>query len=66
MYFRKVVPLIGGLLSDRAAYRYLPASTAYLPEPADMLAMLRAAGFADARRQLLFMGAAQLITGTRA
>jgi demethylmenaquinone methyltransferase/2-methoxy-6-polyprenyl-1,4-benzoquinol methylase len=54
------------LLSDRAAYRYLPASTAYLPEPADMLAMLRAAGFPDARRQLLFMGAAQLITGTRA
>ncbi|MEA2534656.1 MAG: demethylmenaquinone methyltransferase / 2-methoxy-6-polyprenyl,4-benzoquinol methylase [Actinomycetota bacterium] len=66
MYFRKVVPLIGGLLSDRAAYRYLPASTAYLPEPADMLAMLRASGFPDARRQLLFMGAAQLITGTRA
>lgn len=66
MYFRRVVPLIGGLLSDRAAYRYLPASTAYLPDPAEMLAMLRAAGFADARRQLLFMGAAQLITGTRA
>ena len=65
LYFRKVVPVIGGLLSDRAAYRYLPASTAYLPDPPEMLTMLRTAGFADARRHLLFMGAAQLITGTR-
>src|SRR5262249_30326997 len=32
-YFRRVVPFIGGLLSDRAAYSYLPASTAYLPAP---------------------------------
>ncbi len=66
MYFRRVVPLIGGLLSDRAAYRYLPASTAYLPEPSEMLAMLHDAGFPDARRRLLFLGAAQLIVGTRA
>ena len=66
LYFRRVVPLVGGLLSDRAAYRYLPASTAYLPEPGDMMAMLRDAGFPDARRRLLGMGAAQLIVGTRA
>ena len=31
IYFGKVVPLIGGLLSDAAAYRYLPQSVAYLP-----------------------------------
>ena len=36
-YFGKVVPLVGGLLSDPAAYRYLPRSVAYLPEPAVML-----------------------------
>lgn len=65
LYFRKVVPFVGGLLSDRAAYRYLPASTAYLPEPAEMMAMLRAAGFPDARRKLLGMGASQMIVGTR-
>ncbi|HEU5001186.1 MAG TPA: ubiquinone/menaquinone biosynthesis methyltransferase [Actinomycetota bacterium] len=65
LYFRKVVPVIGGLLSDRAAYRYLPASTAYLPEPDEMMAMLRAAGFPDAQRKLVGMGAAQLIVGTR-
>ena len=31
LWFRHVVPFVGGLVSDRAAYRYLPASTAYLP-----------------------------------
>ena len=30
-WFRHVVPFVGGLLSDRDAYAYLPASTAYLP-----------------------------------
>ena len=41
-YFGKVVPLVGGLLSDPAAYRYLPRSVAYLPEPAVMLDAARA------------------------
>ena len=40
IWFRHVVPVIGGLLSDRAAYRYLPASTAYLPPTAELRAML--------------------------
>ena len=40
-YFGKVVPLVGGLLSDPAAYRYLPRSVAYLPEPTAMLEQLR-------------------------
>ena len=34
IYFGKVVPKIGALLSDGAAYRYLPKSVAYLPSPA--------------------------------
>ncbi|CAN5763358.1 bifunctional demethylmenaquinone methyltransferase/2-methoxy-6-polyprenyl-1,4-benzoquinol methylase UbiE [soil metagenome] len=65
VYFGRVVPLIGGLLSDPAAYRYLPRSLAYLPEPADMMAMLRSAGFADAERRLLSGGIAQLLVATR-
>ena len=35
IYFGQVVPRIGGLLSDGAAYRYLPKSVAYLPAPDD-------------------------------
>lgn len=64
-YFGRVVPLIGGLLSDPAAYRYLPRSLAYLPEPFELVAMLVAAGFADARRTLLSGGIAQLVGATR-
>jgi demethylmenaquinone methyltransferase / 2-methoxy-6-polyprenyl-1,4-benzoquinol methylase len=65
VYFGKVVPLIGGALSDRRAYRYLPRSMAYLPPPPELVAMLVAAGFADAARTPLAGGAAQLLTGTR-
>lgn len=66
LYFRRVVPFVGGLLSDREAYRYLPASTAWLPSPAELLAMVRDAGFTAVARRSLGGGAAQLLTGTRA
>jgi demethylmenaquinone methyltransferase/2-methoxy-6-polyprenyl-1,4-benzoquinol methylase len=65
IYFGKVVPKIGGLLSDASAYAYLPKSVAYLPEPELMLAQLAEAGFADVRRTLLTTGISQLITATR-
>jgi demethylmenaquinone methyltransferase/2-methoxy-6-polyprenyl-1,4-benzoquinol methylase len=66
IYFGKVVPVIGGLLSDGAAYRYLPKSVAYLPEPDAMLGQIRAAGFTDVDRRLLSTGISQLVTATRA
>ncbi len=66
LYFGKVVPKIGGLLSDPAAYQYLPKSVAYLPEPEVMLAMLADAGFERVQRSLLSTGISQLITATRA
>ena len=65
IYFGKVVPMIGGLLSDKAAYSYLPRSLAYLPEPATMMRDLRNAGFEDAERILLSGGLTQLLVGTR-
>lgn len=65
VYFGKVVPLVGGLLSDPAAYRYLPRSVAYLPEPSVMLGQLAQADFVDLERRLLSVGIAQLITATR-
>lgn len=66
VYFGRVVPLVGGLLSDRAAYRYLPKSAAYLPPDPGLVRLLASAGFPDARRQPLSVGIAQLLTGTRA
>ncbi|MGH8920866.1 MAG: ubiquinone/menaquinone biosynthesis methyltransferase [Actinomycetes bacterium] len=65
VYFGQVVPRLGALLSDGAAYRYLPRSVAYLPPPAEMLGSLRAAGFDAVERRLLSGGITQLITATR-
>ena len=65
VWFRRVVPFVGGLVSDRAAYRYLPASTAYLPPLPELLALVVEAGILDVSRRTLGFGAAQLITGTR-
>jgi demethylmenaquinone methyltransferase / 2-methoxy-6-polyprenyl-1,4-benzoquinol methylase len=65
IYFGKVVPKIGALLSDGAAYRYLPKSVAYLPSREQMLSDLRAAGFSDAEHHQLSGGLTQLMVGTR-
>ena len=66
LYFGRIVPAIGGLLSDGDAYRYLPRSMEYLPPPRELVAMLDARGFVDVRRTVLGAGAVQLIVGTRA
>jgi demethylmenaquinone methyltransferase/2-methoxy-6-polyprenyl-1,4-benzoquinol methylase len=66
IYFGQVVPRVGGLLSDGDAYRYLPRSVAYLPEPDEMLTALGRSGFTPVKRTLLSVGIAQLITATRA
>lgn len=65
LYFTKVMPRLGGLLSDASAYGYLRRSVAYLPPPPVMLEQLRAAGFAAVERRLLSAGITQLVTGTR-
>jgi demethylmenaquinone methyltransferase/2-methoxy-6-polyprenyl-1,4-benzoquinol methylase len=65
VYFDRVVPVIGGLLSDRDAYRYLPASTAYLPPRFELLARLAQAGFEHVEHRRFLLGASQLITATR-
>ena len=65
IYFGKIVPWIGGLLSDDAAYRYLPKSVSYLPEPDVMTRQLAEAGFTDVVHEPLTFGLTQLLTATR-
>ncbi len=65
VYFGRVVPVIGGLLSDGSAYRYLPRSVAYLPPWPELRATFERHGFRDAERTLLSGGIAQLLTATR-
>lgn len=65
IYFGKVVPFIGGLLSNKEAYGYLPRSLAYLPPRDELLAGLEAVGFENVEHNQLTLGAAQLLTATR-
>ena len=65
LWFRLVVPLLGAVLSDAEAYRYLPRSVAYLPSPADLELMLHEAGFGAVGRHLLTGGVVQVVTATR-
>jgi demethylmenaquinone methyltransferase/2-methoxy-6-polyprenyl-1,4-benzoquinol methylase len=66
VWFEHVVPLLGGLLSDPSAYRYLPRSVAYLPDDASLRRLLADAGFTMVGRRLLHGGLTQLLTATRA
>lgn len=65
IYFGKIVPRIGALLSDGPAYRYLPRSVAYLPDRSVLITMLQKTGFSDATHEQLSGGLTQLMVGTR-
>ena len=65
LWFDRAVPIIGGLLSDRNAYRYLPASTVYLPEPTQLRQLLIDAGFSGVNHRFLSGGLSQMVTATR-
>ena len=64
-YFGRIIPWIGGLLSDRAAYEYLPKSMAYMPPTEEMLGNLAGRGFDSVVHSPLSGGIAQLVIATR-
>ena len=64
-YFKKIVPRIGALISDRIAYQYLPRSTLYLPGEEELLKLISESGFVDVTKKPLSGGIAQLLTATR-
>jgi demethylmenaquinone methyltransferase/2-methoxy-6-polyprenyl-1,4-benzoquinol methylase len=65
IWFTHVVPRLGALLSDGAAYRYLPRSVAYLPSFDEFARLLGDAGFTDVRHHALSGCIAQCVTATR-
>jgi demethylmenaquinone methyltransferase/2-methoxy-6-polyprenyl-1,4-benzoquinol methylase len=65
-YFRKVLPLIGRLVSKhREAYTYLPESVLAFPEPDELAARMRTAGFTDVSYTLLFGGITAIHVGIK-
>jgi len=65
VYFRRVMPMLGSLVSRGYAYRYLASSTAYLPAWPELRSMLGRAGFRDVAKRSLTAGTVQLVTAVR-
>jgi demethylmenaquinone methyltransferase/2-methoxy-6-polyprenyl-1,4-benzoquinol methylase len=66
VYFRRILPAIGRAICGKAgAYSYLPASVGNFPPPAEMLAMMRAAGYEECAWQPYTFGIAGLYTAVR-
>ncbi len=65
-YFRRVLPLVGRLISKHhEAYTYLPASVIEFPTGDAFVRLLEAAGFRDVRAERLSAGIVYLYVATR-
>jgi demethylmenaquinone methyltransferase/2-methoxy-6-polyprenyl-1,4-benzoquinol methylase len=66
VYFTKVLPLFGGLVSgSRSAYEYLPDSVSRFPDQEELASLMNKIGFAEVEYQNLTGGIAALHCGTR-
>ena len=64
-YFEKILPLIGGIFSSRAAYTYLPESVRKFPPPETFSGLIRGAGFLRVESVPLTGGIAFLYTAEK-
>lgn len=66
IYFTKILPLFGGLISgSKSAYQYLPDSVSRFPDQGQLASMMKDAGFEDVSFQNLTGGIAALHIGRR-
>lgn len=66
IYFKRVLPRLGTWISGvRGPYAYLPASVERFPKPEEMIARMKAAGFAEASWTPYTFGVAGLYRGKR-
>ncbi|HKK01049.1 MAG TPA: bifunctional demethylmenaquinone methyltransferase/2-methoxy-6-polyprenyl-1,4-benzoquinol methylase UbiE, partial [Desulfuromonadales bacterium] len=64
-YFRRILPFVGGLFSQRSAYQYLPDSVLEFPDQETFKGMMAEAGFGELRHFDLTFGIATVYVGTR-
>ena len=65
-YFNQILPRVGTLISGvRGPYAYLPASVERFPQPEEMIARMRGAGFRDAAWTPYTFGIAGLYRGRK-
>jgi demethylmenaquinone methyltransferase/2-methoxy-6-polyprenyl-1,4-benzoquinol methylase len=66
VYFRRILPAIGRAICGRQGpYNYLPSSVGSFPPPADMLVLMRAAGYVECAWKPYTFGIAGLYTAAR-
>jgi demethylmenaquinone methyltransferase / 2-methoxy-6-polyprenyl-1,4-benzoquinol methylase len=66
LYFRHILPRVGTMISGvRGPYAYLPASVERFPQPDEMLARMRAAGFREVSWTPYALSIAGLYRGTK-
>ena len=65
IHMNQIVPRLGSWLSDSDAYRYLPASFAYLPGAGELRAQLEKAGFERIEKKSHAFGAVQRLIARR-
>jgi demethylmenaquinone methyltransferase / 2-methoxy-6-polyprenyl-1,4-benzoquinol methylase len=64
-YFRRILPFLGGLLSKRSAYQYLPDSVLEFPDQESFKALMAEAGFVDLKHYELTFGISTVYVGVR-
>jgi len=64
-YFRRILPFLGGLISKRSAYQYLPDSVLEFPDQETFKALMDEAGFVELKHFDLTFGIATVYVGTR-
>ena len=65
-YFRRVLPLIGRVISKHTtAYSWLPESTRVFPPPAELARRMRTQGFVEVGYELLMGGVCALYVATK-
>ncbi|NBX18516.1 MAG: bifunctional demethylmenaquinone methyltransferase/2-methoxy-6-polyprenyl-1,4-benzoquinol methylase UbiE [Proteobacteria bacterium] len=64
-YFKSVLPRVGGLISDRDAYQYLPASVGTMPSAEAFAQTLRSIGFINVKQQMWLSGATRLFVADK-
>ena len=66
VYFRRILPAVGRLVCGKdGPYNYLPTSVGNFPRPADLLQMMRSAGYAQCAWQPYTLGIAGLYSAVR-
>ncbi|MEJ7837218.1 MAG: ubiquinone/menaquinone biosynthesis methyltransferase [Thermomicrobiales bacterium] len=66
VYFERIVPMVGGLLSGNLrAYRYLPRSVRAFPKAHDLAELMRKTGLEDVHYQLLGFGTVAIHSGSK-